>query len=87
MARAKRNPYGGLFPGVVVVRVGNGERTHILGADGTHLCRSGINAGAPGSRSKPLVFRSKGKFVDCYRCTKLGTINVKAGRQADESGN
>ena len=86
MARAKGNPTGGTYPGVEVVRVGNGERTHILGTHGVHLCRSGINVGAPGSRSKPLISPSYGKFVSCYRCNKLASINQRASRRADEPG-
>lgn len=60
MPSARKNPYGlAAPPGVHLVRVGEGEQTHIWDAEmpiqirgaivgkGIHLCQSGKNAGNP----------------------------------------
>jgi hypothetical protein len=98
MARARPNPYGypvrkarGDEPGMPVGRgisvatVGEGTRTHIVGKDGGHLCRSGINAGkAGGSGASPQLYTSSANFITCGRCSKLASVNERAGRRADE---
>jgi hypothetical protein len=78
--RARKNPYGRPAGDVVVVDVGAGRFTHALNPEtGVHLCRSGINAGRGGkSGARPEVSKSRSKFITCYRCQKLLSINERA---------
>lgn len=87
MGKARQNPLGSpAVAGVTPVFLGSGERTHVLHPDGHVICRSGKNAGKTGKhgdrRRKPQkIFRSKSRYIDCYRCQKLMEMNLQAGRQ------
>lgn len=93
MARARSNPYGRPVPeGVTLVRVGQGEQTHIFNpTTQLHLCLSGMNAGKKGgtgidtSNFAPQLYMSDAKFITCYRCNKLASINERRGRRVDGS--
>jgi hypothetical protein len=92
LSKAKRNPLGRSFPGVTVVTVGNGTLTHIWHpVKRQHLCGSGINAGrikddGTDNRGKAQDFyRSKAKYITCWRCEKLGMMNESEGRAAWQS--
>jgi hypothetical protein len=83
MTVARQNPIGIAKPkGVVAVHLGRGKLVHCFNpaTKGT-LCRSG----AKRSRNKQPLFKSNAKFVNCYRCAKLMTMNMEAGRRADEA--
>lgn len=81
--KARLNPYGAPAPaGVDVVRVGQGQHTHVFNPEtGMHLCNSGKNAGRGGpSGAVPTLYRSDANFVTCYRCAKLLGINARISR-------
>jgi hypothetical protein len=82
MGRARRNPIGLHLPGIQLVRVGAGEHTHVLDpVEGVHICRKGRNAGRQGPSDRPSVlYPSSAQYVTCYRCVKLATMNIDAGR-------
>lgn len=90
MAKARKNPIGTPAPkGITLVQVGPyGKLVHVYDPQGDiHLCRSGKNAGRVGEhgdrRGGPqALFRTKSKFITCYRCQKLATLNMDAGRPA-----
>jgi len=96
MAKARLNPLGlPVSAGAPLVLVGpHGERTHLYSAKtGDVICKSGKNAGryASGANHQTVLAarREKGrKFypsdateVTCYRCAKLASINIAAGRK------
>ena len=89
MAKARKNPLGRYFPGVIPVVVGNGEYVHIYHPNKQfHICKSGKNAGrppveGPDQRSERTIqyYRSNAKFITCWRCLKLASINIAEGRE------
>lgn len=78
MARARQNPLGiSTSPETRLVRVGAGEHSHILNPDtGQTLCESGFGRSG---RSQQL-YKSDATQATCYRCAKLATMNLEAGR-------
>ncbi len=83
MSRARRNPMGAPKPpGVTAVRLGGGDLVHCLNPKTRHtLCRSGAGR----ARSVQPLYKTGAKYINCYRCAKLMTMNVEAGRRADEA--
>lgn len=89
MARVRANPLGlRATDGVVLVRIGKGEAVHIWDPDlpviiageerrtGSHLCKSGKNAGARGgSGADPQPRYTDAQFVTCLRCAKVALTN------------
>lgn len=92
-SQAKSNPLGHDFGSpYTIVRIGNGQQTHLWNPETQHaICGSGTNAGRytlEGERaaSKPQTFyRSDAQYVTCWRCMKLGEMNLKMGKPADGS--
>jgi hypothetical protein len=75
--RARRNPIGLPTPTAQLVRVGAGLHTHIYNpATGHTLCESGLGR----SGGEQQLFKSEAGQATCYRCTKLGSMNMSAGR-------
>lgn len=91
MAKARKNPLGRYFPGVIPVVVGNGEYVHIYHpTKNFHICKSGKNAGKPPvngnsdtrTQREVIYYRSNAKYITCWRCLKLASINLAEGREA-----
>ncbi len=91
MAKARKNPLGIYLPGVIPVIVGQGKFVHIYHpTEHVHLCRSGKNAGKPPASGAPdlrgtreqIYYRSQAKNITCWRCCKLGYMNLREGRPA-----
>jgi len=59
------------------VRIGGGEHSHILNPEtGRVICASG-----KGRAKKPQkLYKSARRYATCYRCCKLASMNVEAGR-------
>lgn len=78
MSRARRNPIGlPVAEDVRLVRVGEGYHTHILNeTTGWHLCESGLGR----AKGNQTLHPSNATQATCYRCVKLATMNVRAGR-------
>ena len=83
MTVARQNPIGIAKPkGVLAVHLGRGKLVHCFNpVKKGALCKSGAGR----SRNKQPLFKSNAKFVNCYRCAKLMTMNTEAGRRADEA--
>lgn len=89
MAKARKNPLGRYFPDVIPVVVGNGDYVHIYHpVKNFHICKSGKNAGkapinGPDLRQERLIqyYESKARFITCWRCLKLASINMAEGRE------
>lgn len=79
MSRARRNPIGLVLPpGTQLVRVGNGEHTHVFNPKTGHtLCESGL--GRAGGQQR--LFQANARQATCYRCVKLAKMNLAAGRE------
>jgi hypothetical protein len=68
--------------------VGSGAHTHLLHPEEKKIiCESGKNAGkmnedgTDNRGQKPQkLYKSDASFVTCYRCQKLATMNMEAGR-------
>jgi hypothetical protein len=92
MRFARRNPLGLpldraalLREGSGIVRVGSGEHTHLLHPSGVQLCRMGKRPGRQGPSTQPSrIEQTDARFVTCYRCQKLATVNLTQGRKAWE---
>lgn len=92
MRFARRNPLGLpldraalLRDGSGIVRVGSGEHTHLLHPSGVQLCRMGKRPGRQGPATSPSrIEQTDARFVTCYRCQKLATVNLTQGRKAWE---
>lgn len=83
MPRARQNPLGlPLPPKTEVVKAGAyGEHTHIWHPHKhVPICKSGFGRAKGNQSYSP----SDAKFVTCYRCAKLGNMNLAAGRQVWE---
>ena len=95
MAKARKNPIGRTYPGAITVVVGQGEYVHLFHPDHKrHICNSGKNAGrAPAKgedlrdQRQPIYYATKARFVTCWRCIKLASMNLAEGRQAWQSRN
>jgi len=79
VGKARSNPIGMKKPpGVTAVRIGEGKMVHCYSPDLGTLCESG--------KGRALVpqdlYSSGAKFINCYRCAKLMTMNLEAGRKA-----
>ena len=85
--RARRNPIGlplapkpdlPLPPGTQAVRIGaTGGHTHIWHPDKeVPICESGLGR----SGGDQTYYASNARFATCYRCVKLGSMNLAAGR-------
>lgn len=95
MAKARKNPLGRTFPGATTVVVGNGEYVHLFHPEHKrHICNSGKNAGkAPANpnaddlraQRQPVYYATKARYVTCWRCLKLASMNLDEGRRAWES--
>lgn len=93
-SKARTNPIGKYFPGVIPVIVGQGKFVHIYDPDlRLHICRSGKNAGKPPragepdtrASRRPVYYQSKSKHITCWRCLKLAYMNLHEGREPWES--
>lgn len=72
----RKNPWG--LPVGTVVRLGDGKHTHILHPHtGDTLCRSGSGR----AKEKQAITNAGGEQATCYRCAKLGSMNLEAGRK------
>ena len=83
MARARRNPIGLPAPeGTTLVRVGKyGKQTHIYHpVKHIAICKSGAGRAKGGQELYEVDPRKEHGFVTCYRCAKLGELNLAAGR-------
>ena len=95
MAKAKKNPIGRYFKGVIPVLIGRGTLVHIYHPfDERHICNSGKNAGRPPrdgevdqrGQKEVAYYKTRAKYITCWRCLKLGVMNEKAGREAWDRG-
>jgi len=77
MSRARRNPIGlPAPPGDTLVRAGTGKHTHVLSpSGGMTLCKSGVRG-----NKRPKLYRTRAKFITCYRCIKLVEGRPKRAR-------
>lgn len=75
--RARKNPVGtplgGVLADLTLVRVGSGSMTHVLHpVQLVPLCRSG---------RRRQLYKTQAGYLNCYRCEKLVTMNLEAGRE------
>jgi len=83
MTVARQNPSGMKIPqGVRAVKIGRGRLVHCYSPKKGVLCGSGEFV----SKHTQPLFETKAKHINCYRCEKLMTMNLQAGRSAGDSG-
>ena len=94
MARSRRNPIGQPVnarawggKGALVRIGGEGKLTHVYVPPTERkkahtLCRSGSGA----SRGGQEFYSSNANYITCYRCAKLATMNLQAGRAPWDAG-